>query len=319
VFVKQMAVKLLESYPGLEVFARKAYWSSDFLINLKKAQRKPSKERARQQFNTTALFEGLKSIGVARGDLVIIHSSYGELRNHIGDLLGPDGIIDGLMDLVGEEGTLAFPTHPAYPNEEISKDTMRDKDFEGVTEYDVRKTRAWTGAIANRFLQREGVVRSRHPLNSMAAIGPLTKPMMANNICGNRPTACGENSSWKYCSDRRAWIIGLGIDLVHSLTMIHVAEDNNQRHFPPEKWYRERVFTIVDGAFRENVIVLERKPMWATHYAERRFRRDLMEEGLLMTTSICDLQIEYIRDSKKLIEFLDSKNSTQYPYYGVKL
>jgi len=314
-----MAVKLLEAYPGLEVFARKAYWSSDFLINLKRAQRKPSKKLARQQFNATTLFEGLKSIGVARGDLVIIHSSYGELRTHIGDTLEPEGIIEGLLDLVGEEGTLAFPTHPAYPNEEISKDTMRDKEFEGVTEYDVRKTRTWTGVIANKFLQREGVVRSRHPINSMAAIGPLAEPMMAKNVCGERPTACGEHSSWKYCSDKNAWIIGLGIDLVHSLTMIHVAEDNNQLHFPPEKWYRERVFFVVDGEFKKNITVLERKPKWATHYAERRFRRDLVEAGVLMTTSICDFYIEYIRDSKKLVEFLDSKNHTQYPYHGVKL
>ena len=64
--------------------------------------------------------------------------------------------------------------------------------------------------------------------------------------------------------------------------------------------------------------VLERKPKWAIYYAEKAFHRDLVKAGILKTFQAGDFLIEYIEESSRLVEFLKSKNESQYPYRGVR-
>ena len=59
----------------------------------------------------------------------------------------------------------------------------------------------------------------------MAALGPLAEQIIKNNLDGYEPLPCGVNSSWKFCADNNAKILALGVDMAHSLTMIHVAEE----------------------------------------------------------------------------------------------
>ena len=311
-------LKILERYPVLEVIIRKIYWSSNFLIRFKNREGKTPSNAEADLFYIKDLFLKLQEIGIKDDDLLIVHSSYGQLKSNLRNLNGPKEIIDGLLKLIGQGGTLAFPTHPKYSDELVTKDYIKDLSISGVTQYDVQHTEAWTGALPNTFLEYPNVMRSRHPINSLAAVGPLAHDMIKDNILGRKPLACGENSSWKFCSDRHAKILGLGIDLVHALTMIHVAEDNDPINYPPEKWYRDRLFRVVDGDFSEEIVVGERKPKWAIHYTERRFRRDLLEFGIIKTVRINEFKIDYITDSQDLVKYLQSKNHSGYPYYMIK-
>ena len=253
---------------------------------------------------------------ISSGDLIIVHSGYSEIKNNCSDLKDPKEIIDGLLEIIGETGTIALPTHPEYVQIKVSKNTVLEETSNEILQFDPIKTKAWTGVLPNVFLGYDGVIRSKHPINTMAAKGPLAETMMKDNIQGDRPLPCGKTSSWMFCKENNAKIIGLGVDLVHSLTMIHVAEDAYHEEWPINDWYRDRDFLIVDGNDKLPIKVRERKTKWGTlFFAERNLRKDLIKDGILQVSNIGGIRFEYIHDSNALIEFLRSRNNGGYPYY----
>ncbi len=306
-------------HPSIEVLTRRLYWNNDYLIKRYNEKKNRIKEPS-LKVGLSTIVSAISSLGIEEGSILIVHSSYESIQRNCADIVKPKKLIEMLVRLIGNTGTLSFPTHPSYSREKISKLTIRSNDdIKEVLTYDVRKTLAWTGFLPNVFLRMPGVVRSRHPINTLAALGPLATEMMQKNIEGDCPLPCGTNSSWKFCADRRAKILGLGVDLVHSLTMMHVAEDSNP-NWPIKEWYRKRTFKIIDGIEEQLLTVSERKPKWTINLAERCFRKELKKEGILKIASIGELQIEYINDSKELIDYLNSKNANGYPYYfGRKL
>ena len=312
--IRNIYDSLCGMHPSVEVLSRKLYWNNNYLIRKYNEKKNEIKEPS-LKFPLLEIINTIYSLGIGEGCILLIHSSYENIQRNCSDLIKPKELIEMLAGLIGNAGTLAFPTHPSYSREKISKDTIRSNDdVKEVLTYDVRKTLAWTGFLPNVFLRMPGVIRSKHPINTLAALGPLASEMMRKNIEGELPLACGPNSSWKFCADRKAKILGLGVDLVHSLTMMHVAEDSNP-NWPIREWYRKRTFKIIDGIDEQVLTVAERKPKWTINLAERCFRKDLIKEGILRIASVGELQIEYINDSKELIDYLNSKNSNGYPYY----
>jgi len=150
----------------------------------------------------------------------------------------------------------------------------------------------------------------------MVAIGRHAAELMENNIDGHLPTGCGPNSSWKYSVDHNAKIVALGADMAHSLTMIHVAEDSYEAAWPVSDWYRLRKFEIIDRDFRRAISVRERRPKWAIHYGERTLQRELRNLGIMSSCEIESLHIEFL-ESSRLLEFLNSRKPSAYPYFGV--
>ncbi len=310
---------LVSMHPSIEVLSRKLYWNNDYLIKRYNEKKNRVKEPS-LKVGLSTIVSAISSLGIREGDILIVHSSYESFQKGCTDIVEPYKLIETLAGLIGDTGTLAFPTHPLYSKDKVSKQTIKyNDDIDEILTYNVRKTFAWTGFLPNLFLRMPGVVRSKHPINTLAASGPLASEMMRENIEGDCPLPCGTNSSWKFCADRRAKILGLGVDLVHSLTMVHVAEDCNP-DWPIKEWYRKRTFKIIDGIDQQLLTVGERKPKWTINLAERCFRKDLIKEGILKIASVGELQIEYINDSKELIDYLNSKNANGYPYYfGRKL
>jgi aminoglycoside 3-N-acetyltransferase len=226
-------------------------------------------------------------------------------------------VIDGLLDILGEEGTLAVPTFPLYIDErrKISKDTIRCGAPGVIHTYNPSTTIAWTGVIPNKFLTYPGVVRSRFPVNTLAAKGPLAAEMMKHNLEGHEPLPCGNNSSWKFCSDNHAKILCLGVPAHHSLTMIHVAEDILDDRWPVKDWYYRRRYIIKDGDRCCEVEIRERHPRWAQYISEYTLRKDLIKAGLLKVKNVQGICMEFIGDSDALVKFLLSRNSNGYPFY----
>jgi hypothetical protein len=148
----------------------------------------------------------------------------------------------------------------------------------------------------------------------MVAIGPLAEPMMNHNLDGDLPLPCGNNSSWFFCLENSAKIVGLGVDIANALTMIHVSEDANTENWPIENWYRERVFTLLDGGQCSTITVKERRPCWAMNYASRTLAKDLRKAGVLVGASIGGISVD-ILDSRALIAFLNERRHTGYPYF----
>lgn len=108
------------------------------------------------------IIKGLERLGVHRGDHVAVGASFKSLKGMEG---GPDVFIDALLDAVGPSGTIMMNTH--------TKLFLPTEVRLGWTNYifDVHKTPCITGIIAEKFRQRKGSVRSRHPVYSVTAIG----------------------------------------------------------------------------------------------------------------------------------------------------
>ena len=274
---------IFERFPYFEVMARVFYWRSVLLhrilkrIKAKRGNLPKPKVRATAALpaEKTPSFDDLLTIikahGVKMGDILIVHSSFSALSKIEPD---PRKILDGLMGLVGPNGTLAMPAFPKY---EVQEGTGRmNADLSNVVwTYEPARTMPWTGFLPFSLMRKEGAVRSAFPLNSVVAFGAEAEAMCARELTRDYQTPNGPDSAWAYCAERDAIIIALGVDLAHNLTMIHTAEDCNESTWPVADWYRSRQFDILENGARRRVNVRERHPKWAINYGERRLGYDL--------------------------------------------
>src|SRR5690606_3050777 len=202
----------------------------------------------------------------------------------------------------------------AYPYYDVDNKNKYDLNKDIFT-YDVKKSKVWTGIIPKLMMERKEAVTSRFPLNSITAIGSEATKMMEKELLEERPAPNGVNSSWKYCTDKNAWVVSLGTDLTHSLTIIHTVEDVKKDEWPVKNWYREVAFEIIDEDFKTTKTVLERHPRWGTmHFGERKLCSDLIENNIMTTKYIDGVLIESLR-AKPLYDFMNSKNEKGYPYF----
>jgi aminoglycoside 3-N-acetyltransferase len=307
--------KILSLSPWIEVIIKTLYWRVPTLNKLLAARaRSQNKVKVASKLPAISfdmIDQALKDSGVLPGDILIVHSSAVALSR---TGLSPVEICQKLLNFLGTEGTLAAPAIPLFREEPTGSARLTDEICSKRLKYDVKRTPPWTGAIAKALMGMPGSVRSRHPLNSMVAIGKHAVAMMEKNIDGNLPTACGINSSWKYCSDRNAKIVFLGVDASHNMTMIHVAEDAWESQWPVNGWYRERLFTIRDSGVELDITVRERCPKWSIYYGERTLQRDLQKFNVLKYQEINGFKFGYC-ESGRLIDFLNDRKSKSYPYW----
>lgn len=99
-----------------------------------------------------AIREQLRDLGVERGSVLVVHTSFRAVRPVEG---GPTGLIEALEEVLGEEGTLVMPTM-----------TAGDAIFDPHTTPSLDM-----GVVAETFWRRPGVMRSTHPGASFAAKG----------------------------------------------------------------------------------------------------------------------------------------------------
>lgn len=195
-----------------------------------------------------SLARDLRSLGVESGMLLNVHSALSRLGWVVG---GAQGVIEALLAVLGEEGTLMMPAHsvqlsdPARwrmpPAPESWWDTIRAE----MPVYHPAKTPTRNmGAIAETFRSYPGVLRSLHPQVSHAAYGPL-----AHDIVDEHPLDgfLGSNSPIGKLYALNGHILLLGVDHGNN-TVLHVAEDRAE--YPDKKRHDEGAPVMVDGERR---------------------------------------------------------------------
>jgi len=310
--LKTIFQKIVGISPTIEVLFRKLYWRNIKLMHRFKPKTSiTSKKNAPVSFDH--ILESLKNQGVGNGDLIIVHSSFKALKP---TNLSPDQIIDALIKFIGEEGTLAMPVFRRFEEEPTVYDILNTNLQEVICTYNVEKSPIWTGILPITLSKREKSVVSQCPINPLSAIGKFSKPMMENNIKGNRILPHGENSCWKFCLDKHAIIVGIGIDLAHSLTMLRAYEECNLPTWPVKDWYDERQYKIINSDFEASVKVLDRKQFWGMYYLPQiKMRKDLLKNNILKSYLVEGIPVETV-NSHELFLYFDKKNKKQkgYPY-----
>jgi aminoglycoside 3-N-acetyltransferase len=143
----------------------------------------------------------LRALGVRRGGVLLVHTSFRVVRPVEG---GPLGLIQALRRALGRDGTLVMPTM-------TSGDTLFDPTStptEGM------------GITAELFWRQPGVLRSTHPGASFAAEGAL-----AEHICAPQPLSPphGPDSPVGRVHQLGGQVLLLGVTHSES-TMLHLAE-----------------------------------------------------------------------------------------------
>lgn len=306
--------KIFAISPYIELMSRKIYWNNVARFQRKFKNKPKVNPEEKTKINYESIRRFLSDSGAQNGGLMLVHSSFASLK---GRGKSADEVVDFLLEIVGPNGTLAMPAMPKFRNAVKTEDYLQPNDSDTIYEYDVQKSKIKTGVLPLMLHKRSASRRSRHPINTMVALGPLADFLFEGNLDGKSPLACGAQSSWKRCVDNDALIVGLGTDLTHSLTAIHVAEDVKDQNWPVKNWYIEKKFKITDGDYTELRVLRERAPRWgALHFAERTLCRDLMLEGILRSIEIDGVLVETLK-AKQLINYLNERNQNGYPYYGI--
>lgn len=295
--------------PCIEVFCRKIYWRNiEKVSNLSNLKSERIDRTELLDFEDVINF--LKKCGINKGDLVVMHSSYGNVKPCT---LSATEIIDRLIDFLGEDGTLAAPVIRCFKEEgHLSlKQKYEDKIKDITCVYDVNETKITSGILGELLMRHEGSVTSLFPLNPMTAYGKLAKPMMEKNLYGEYPSAHGPNSSWKFCYDNDAYILYLGVDFGHHLTMHQIIAECNPT-WNIKNFYVKRNFDI---KYRNRIIkktVSERRLFWSQFISEKNNRDEIYKSGIVKSIIIKGVPIHVIK-SKDLIDFYLSRRN-YYPY-----
>ena len=106
-------------------------------------------------------------LGLQEGDIVYVHSSVDQLN------LGFPfyRVLPLIQDVIGERGTVLFPTYPNRGRISSYEYLARGEVF------DVRRTPSYTGLLTEFARRQRGAVRSLHPTKSVCAIGTLAEEL----------------------------------------------------------------------------------------------------------------------------------------------
>lgn len=144
----------------------------------------------------------LSELGIEAGDVLIVHTAFSKLGPVNG---GPRGLIEALLDALGDEGTLVMPS-------------MSDDD---EVPFDPASTPCiGMGIVADTFWRLPGVLRSDNP-HAFAAIGPRAAEIVAPHPL-DVPHGLDSPVGRVYEMDGQVLLLGVGHD---ANTTAHLAEN----------------------------------------------------------------------------------------------
>ncbi len=152
-------------------------------------------------FSRTDILNDLRNLGIKKGHRLIVHSSYKAIGRVEG---GPEGLIDALMEAVGEQGNILMPAFCDEPAEV----------------FDPAVTPSDCGIITELFRKREGTIRSFHPTHSVTVWGLDAEEIAKTH---DSSTALGVGSPVHCLINRGADILLIGVDHNRN-SAIHIAE-----------------------------------------------------------------------------------------------
>jgi len=159
----------------------------------------------------------LREVGAAPGDVVMFHSSLSSMGRVVG---GANAVIDGFLDAVGPDGTIAVPTLCNWKSDEQHLVFAR---------WDVRRSPSFVGHITETLRLRPEAVRSDHATHSVAAIGTRAAELVADHgASGLRlgpygPAAFARESPWEKLYQWNAAYCFIGVTFLFN-TMVHYVE-----------------------------------------------------------------------------------------------
>lgn len=160
--------------------------------------------------NYIPLYDYAANMGINKGDIVFISSDsrimlYDAMRNK--SQINLNRFIDGLINVIGSEGTLIFPTY--------------NWGFCKGEAFNYLKTRSETGSIGTMALSRSDFKRTKHPIYSMAVYGKYQSYLVKMS----NTDSFGIDSPFNFLNEYNAINFIIDVSLKHCFTFAHFVEE----------------------------------------------------------------------------------------------
>ncbi|EZH71347.1 hypothetical protein ATO12_08130 [Aquimarina atlantica] len=188
------------------------------------------------KFNNTTpiskkdVLNDLKKIGITEGVNIMVHSSLSKIGWVIG---GAYTVVEALVELIGEKGTLVMPAatpyclHPTQWGDDNIPKKWSTKIAKNLPLFNIKNTPTTMGAIPETFRNWNGSLRSNHPISSVSARGAMAKDIVEEH---NLVLSESINTPYEkiYNNDFKILLLGVGFN---RCTMLHFGESlsNNPR------------------------------------------------------------------------------------------
>ncbi len=186
-----------------------------------------------KKYDSKDIINVMRTMGVDRGTVVCIHASMKEFYNFCGTA---DELINCIIGLIGEEGTLIMP---AFPEKKLSQQS----DYI----FNVQEDSTGAGYLAETFRKYSGVKRSINVEHSVCAYGKyadyLTKDHQHTHDCWDK------DSPWQRMIELDAIVINLGMPSFYIGTFEHCVESILQYEHPywAQFFTKKKLFRYYDA------------------------------------------------------------------------
>jgi aminoglycoside 3-N-acetyltransferase len=295
----------------LKQFALK--YAPEFILEwakrLKKNQRRKQldfQKKNKLGITKSQLVDEFKKIGIKEGDSILVHCSLSKI-GFVND--GPKTVVDALVEVVGNSGTLLFPTFSAAGR---NKTHLEEQPF-----FDIKNTPSQMGAITEYFRKLTNVSRSFHPTDSVAASGPLAE-YFTNSHFGQL-TPYNENSPFRKLCNKNGKILMLGTTLNGACTNLHTLEDAVDFRYPV---YDEKIFDVKMIDVNGDESMMKTKVHNPDYSAKRNcdaLKPMFEKESVLINGSVGEASCMLI-DANKMLEVMiknyEERGVTMYTPFG---
>jgi aminoglycoside 3-N-acetyltransferase len=228
--------------------------------------------------------DGLHELEIKKGDTLLVHSSLKSFGSVSG---GQKTVINAILNVIGEEGTLIVPTLTG----------KREDSRDDPPIFDVRITPCWTGIIPETVRNMEKTVRSYHPTHSVAAVGYYKKLITSQHESSYSP--CDKNSPYFKLSKLNGYILLLGVDQ-ESNTCIHSCEEIAEVGYHLQKEWTEVYIKDYDG---NDIKIVNRLHNWNKPPTDfNKLDKLYSKNGIMKISKVCNSTVRLI-NAASLFDF----------------
>jgi aminoglycoside 3-N-acetyltransferase len=217
----------------------------------------------------SAVTDGLRSIGVKPGSVVLVHpdaivaAQFPDMPNE----QRLDLLIEAIDAAIGGDGTLVMPTF-SY-------------SFTKGEAFDICNTPSAVGMVTERFRTQPGVRRTADPIFSFASRGPCAQELRAIPV----KECFGAESVFAALHRLNADIIDLGCSMTQGGTFVHYIETAHGVDYRYEKAFSGNI--VSPGQTSECSVVYNVRDLARRSDADlRRLQKRLADEGKLRTAEV---------------------------------
>lgn len=182
---------------------------NDISLFRKKCSKQFGKLIFHKKYSSTDLIALMCQMGMKKGSLVCIHSSMMQFYNYNGSA---EELIEGILNVIGPEGTLMMPSFPAIPKNVLFEDYI----------FDIENDKTGAGYLAETFRKYPGVKRSFNVRASACAIGPLSEYLLNEHNNGNN--CWDKKSPWFKLCEKGGLVFTMGLPFDYMGTFYHSVE-----------------------------------------------------------------------------------------------